>query len=89
MFVDNPQSTLNSRQSFSCNMKFSVLPALAVASCLAASASAQDAAAQLTSLTNEAANKILAQLEVDEAALAKRGHKASCTVHNIAIRQEL
>lgn len=72
-----------------CKMKFSVLPALAVASCLGTRVIAQDDAASLNALMSEAANNILAQLEAEEVALAKRGVKASCTVSNIAIRQEL
>lgn len=70
-------------------MKFSVLPALAVASCLTTNINAQDVASQLNTLMSDAANSVLDQLEADEAALSKRGVKASCTINTIAIRQEL
>ena len=69
-------------------MKFWVLPALAV-SCLTASINGQDTAAQLNTLLNDAANKVLEQLATDEAILSKRGLRPSCTIKTIAIRQEL
>jgi hypothetical protein len=70
-------------------MKLSILPALALASCLTVNVHAQDVAAQLNALMNKATSNVIAQLEAEEIALAKQGKKASCTVNNIAIRQEL
>ncbi|KAF4636967.1 hypothetical protein G7Y89_g1107 [Cudoniella acicularis] len=68
-------------------MKSFVLSALAGFACLTSGARA-DSAADLTALLAQASNNVLAQLQADEAALAKRGIQASCTINNIAIRQE-
>jgi hypothetical protein len=43
----------------------------------------------IEALQDQANDNILAQLEAEEAALAKRGVAATCTVRNIAIRREL
>jgi hypothetical protein len=70
-------------------MKFSALPALAVVATLASGIQAVDYASQLTSTMSQATADVLAALEAEEAALSKRGVKASCTVRNIVFRQEL
>jgi len=71
-------------------MRLSAVPVLAALSCLARTSIAiPDDAAQLASLLGQASNDILAGLQAEEDALAKRGIAATCTVKNIAVRQEL
>jgi len=71
-------------------MKFSALPALAALSCLSSGISAvPDEAAKLSSVLGRAASNVLANLQAEEEALAKRGEEApSCNSRTIAIRKE-
>ncbi len=61
-----------------------VLPLLALSVKVVA-----DPASQLESVFNQARSNIYAQLNEENAALAKRGIQPTCTPENLAIRQEL